>query len=351
MAELVQAQKRAKRNDEVAVRLPGSSIMTSGAGDGILALQEDDDEPRTSNLQAPIMLLTGQEAPVYCFKFSPRGDVAASAGVEKAIYLWDVYGDCQNYNVLRGHQNAVLDLAWLRDGRTLVSAGADKTVMIWDAHKGKRKRKYTSHAAIVNAISAGRADDSIASAADDGQILLWDARARRPARSLASEYAVTSVALDDAGQMLYSGGIDNSIKAWDLRTDEVSYELKGHGDTVTGLKLSPDCSKLLSNGMDHTLRAWDVRPFAAETRELTVFEGHQHDFHKNLLRCAWSHDGEKVACGSSDQVVHVWDVATSEELYYLPGHKGAVTEVDFHPKEPIVGSSSSDMTVYLGEIA
>ena len=154
-----------------------------------------------------------------------------------------------------------------------------------------------------------------------------------------------------ASHRRYSGGIDNSIKAWDLRTDEVSYELKGHGDTVTGLKLSPDCSKLLSNGMDHTLRAWDVRPFAAETRELTVFEGHQHDFHKNLLRCAWSHDGEKVACGSSDQVVHVWDVATSEELYYLPGHKGAVTEVDFHPKEPIVGSSSSDMTVYLGEIA
>ena len=34
------------------MRLPGSSIMTSGAGDGILALQEDDDEPRTSNLQA-----------------------------------------------------------------------------------------------------------------------------------------------------------------------------------------------------------------------------------------------------------------------------------------------------------
>ena len=64
-----------------------------------------------------------------------------------------------------------------------------------------------------------------------------------------------------------------------------------------------------------------------------------------------SHDGEKVACGSADQIVHVWDVASTEELYYLPGHKGAVTEVDFHPKEPILASSSSDTTVYLGEIA
>ena len=64
-----------------------------------------------------------------------------------------------------------------------------------------------------------------------------------------------------------------------------------------------------------------------------------------------SHDGEKVACGSADQIVHVWDVASTEELYYLPGHKGAVTEVDFHPKEPILASASSDTTVYLGEIA
>ena len=49
--------------------------------------------------------------------------------------------------------------------------------------------------------------------------------------------------------------------------------------------------------------------------------------------------------------MHIWDVATTEELYYLPGHKGPVNDVDFHPKEPIVGSASSDKTVYLGEIA
>ena len=40
------------------------------------------------------MLLSGQDAPVYGVKFSPNGDVLASAGAEKAIYLWEVYGDC-----------------------------------------------------------------------------------------------------------------------------------------------------------------------------------------------------------------------------------------------------------------
>jgi len=42
---------------------------------------------------------------------------------------------------------------------------------------------------------------------------------------------------------------------------------------------------------------------------------------------------------------------TCEVLYALPGHKGSVNEVVFHPKEPIVGSCSNDRTIFLGELA
>lgn len=38
-------------------------------------------------------------------------------------------------------------------------------------------------------------------------------------------------------------------------------------------------------------------------------------------------------------------------LYALPGHKGSVNEVVFHPKEPIIGSCSNDRTLFLGELA
>ena len=37
-------------------------------------------------------------------------------------------------------------------------------------------------------------------------------------------------------------------------------------------------------------------------------------------------------------------------LYKLPGHKGCVMEVDFHPEEPIIVSASMDKTLFLGEI-
>ena len=120
-------------------------------------------------------------------------------------------------------------------------------------------------------------------------------------------------------------------------------------DTVTGMSLSPDGSYLLSNSMDNTLRIWDVRPFAPQERCVKIIAGHQHNFEKNLLGCAWSTDGSKVSAGSADRFVYIWDTTSRRILYKLPGHNGSVNDVAFHPKEPIIASGSSDKTIYLGE--
>lgn len=57
-----------------------------------------------------------------------------------------------------------------------------------------------------------------------------------------------------------------------------------------------------------------------------------------------------VGVASSDCLVYAYDTATGDIKYRLPGHGGSVNEVAFHPTEPIIGSCSSDMSVYLGEI-
>jgi len=127
-------------------------------------------------------------------------------------------------------------------------------------------------------------------------------------------------------------------------------KLEGHEDTVTGVRLSPDGSYLLTNAMDNTVRIWDVRPFVKGHRNIKIFQGIQHNYEKTLLRCAWSPDGSKISAGSADRFVYIWDTASRRILYKLPGHRGSVNEVDFHPKEPIVASCSNDQTIYLGEI-
>ncbi len=65
---------------------------------------------------------------------------------------------------------------------------------------------------------------------------------------------------------VFSGGLDNHIKVWELRKGAVSYAMKGHADTVTGMQLSPDGKHLLTNAMDNTLRVWDVQAYAPQDR-------------------------------------------------------------------------------------
>ncbi|EKX45555.1 hypothetical protein GUITHDRAFT_108428 [Guillardia theta CCMP2712] len=312
---------------------------------------DEKEEHRTSALLAPIMLLQGHGGEVLTVRFDPTGKYLASAGHDKDIFLWEVYGDCVNYGVLKGHKQAVLQLQWSFDGSNLWSCAADKMVMFWDAETGKRIKKFSGHSSFVNSCCCTRRGVLIgASASDDGTIKVWDPRVRNAVTSLEESYQVTAVELSDDGNRVFSGGLDNEIKIWDLRKEEIELTMSGHTDTLTGLRLSPDGQMLLSNAMDNTVRVWDTRPFVEGSRCKLVMGGHMHNYEKNLIRCAWSPDAARVGSGSADKMVYVWDAEHGKLQYKLPGHAGCVNEVDFHPFEPIIASASSDKKIYLGEL-
>jgi len=307
---------------------------------------------RTSNLLAPTMLLSGHAAAVYTIKFDPSGQNIASGSYDKNVFLWNVYGDCSNYNVLQAHKNAVLEVAWGDQGRKLVSASADRTLALWDPSAGKLKKKFTGHTAVVNCCGFGRRSGTmVVSGSDDGTVRVWDTRVRSAIDTFDSKWPVLSICVSKDDDQIFSGGLDNEIKVWDLRKGDIEYILEGHNDSITGVSLSPDGSFLLSNGMDNVMKQWDVRPFKEGYRLTKNYLGLVHNFEKLLLRCSWSAEGEMISAGSADRVVHIWDELSTQELYSLPGHTGSVNEVIFHPVEPIIASCGSDKNIYLGELS
>lgn len=307
--------------------------------------------PRSSNLAAPIMLLEGQEGDIFCGRFHPSGQTLASAGFDRLVYLWNVYGECENFAVLKGHKGAILDMHFSADGSTLMTASSDKTAACWDYETGGKVKKMAGHTSYVNACCpARRGPELIATGSDDCTVKLWDRRKKAAVQTFQNTYPVTAICFNDTATQVISAGIDNLLKVWDLRQNGVMMKMAGHTDSVTGLRLSPDGSFVLSNAMDNTVRIWDIRPFAPQDRCLKSFMGVHHNFEKNLLKCSWSPDGRYITAGSADRFVYVWDTVTQKILYKLPGHQSSVNDVDFHPVEPILMSCGSDKKIYLGEL-
>ena len=326
----------------------GGAIVPGAAGGGKIVAAGP---ARTSDLLAPIMLLTGHGGPVLSSKFSPDGQHVISGSMDKLMLMWETFGECENILNFKGHSNAIIEVNWSGDGELLFSASADKTGALWDAKTGGRIRQYKGHTQVVNSFCPARNSTTVASASDDSTARLWDTRVRQCQNTVKHPYAVTACTMSHDGMHLYTGCLDGLVRSYDLRRPEtVQLELEGHQDIVTGLKLSPDGTSLLSNAMDNVVRCWDVKPYAAADRCTKVFLGAQHNYEKNLIKCAWSASGAQVGAGSADAFVYVWDANTRRIAYKLPGHAGSVNEVDFHPTQPIICSCGNDKQIYLGEI-
>lgn len=281
---------------------------------------------------------------------------------------------------LPAQRRAMLDVAWVPHHDSLVTAGADHTVQVHRVRPagGTTRLRTHRHEGIVNAVAATR--DTHASASDDGTVRLWDLRQTRPVAVIQSPLATntplpwTAVALDDT--LLMVGGLDGAVMIWDramLPSSSSSHTttpltldtLQGHTDTITSLALHPQGTHLLSQSMDGTLRVWDVRPYVEHGRSVGVLRGSVPAASGPLLRCAWNAQGTMVAGGSADRYVHVWDTAhlletrqnnnnmkmMGRELYALPGHKGCVNAVAFHPVLPnVLASGAADHHVLVGEL-
>ncbi len=74
---------------------------------------------------------------------------------------------------------------------------------------------------------------------------------------------------------------------------------------------------------------------------LYTYRGHS----RNVNAVAWSPDGRRIASGSDDQTVQVWDASNGGNVYTYRGHSGYVTIVAWSPDNARIASGSVNKTV------
>ena len=110
--------------------------------------------------------------------------------------------------------------------------------------------------------------------------------------------------------------------------------LEGHQAPVLSVAWSPEGRRLASGSNDRTIRLWE-----AETGQLLrVLEGHQAP----VLSVAWSPEGRRLASGSEDRTVRLWEAEMGQLLRVLDGHRAQVWSVAWSPEGQTLASTSFD---------
>ncbi|WPJ60419.1 hypothetical protein SMAC4_13266 [Sordaria macrospora] len=98
--------------------------------------------------------------------------------------------------------------------------------------------------------------------------------------------------------------------------------LEGHGDFVDSVAFSPDGQRLASGSGDRTIKIWDP----ASGSCLQTLEGHGY----SVRSVAFSPDGQRLASGSDDETIKIWDPASGSCLHTIPTST-LITDISFDP--------------------
>jgi WD40 repeat protein len=177
----------------------------------------------------------------------------------------------------------------------------------------------------------------------DGTLRLWDLTTGRCLRTLTHSALVMSVALTVDGRFALSVSDEQTPRLWELSTGRCLRTFKGHTEAVTAVALTPGGRFALSASQDKTLRLWEL----ASGRCLGTFEGHT-----DIIRSvALTSDGRFALSGGWDRTLRLWELSTGRCLRTLAAHEFFVTSVALTSDGRFALSGSRDKTLRLWELA
>ncbi|CAJ0914149.1 11688_t:CDS:2 [Entrophospora sp. SA101] len=236
----------------------------------------------------------------------------------------------------RAHDNAIFDIMWSHDDKSLVTASGDQTARLWDVESQQPKAILCGHTCSIKSISYSTLNPCLWSTASrDGNIFIWDIRTvglqnfgamlYNPAMSIQFAHSleshrrrkscsfpvrskptssVTGVQFlkHDENLLASSGALDSIIKYWDLRkhsglrnANPVQVSISGatairpHG--ISALLIDNDGSKLYAN-----------------SEPLTRFTAPEFRCSSFYVKMAISPNDQYLACGSTDKNIYIWEV-------------------------------------------
>ena len=296
--------------------------------------------------------------------YFPDNRLLVSAGSDGLARLWQLPVAAPRRFETKG---PVAAFALSRDGTKLATAGADKVVRVWNPSDGKLIREVTTEQPIVavvishdgshigawhlptspcGSLTSRTAKSSrnmkgcprksprlpfeatghrLAVAGEDNTIrviIAADAKTINELKGHTGHIHALAFSPKD-GDLLVSASADKTAKVWDVKQGKAVRDFEGHGDAVLSLNVSRDGSKLVTGSADKT------GPDLERGRRSIARDADRTHGQGPITSAGFADDASRVATGSADESVRIWDIATGRELQRMSNHHAALAGVAF----------------------
>jgi WD40 repeat protein/transcriptional regulator with XRE-family HTH domain len=152
--------------------------------------------------------------------------------------------------------------------------------------------------------------------------------------------AIWAVAISGSGQYWAASIGRGEVRVWETVDERLHWMWHIHAHRIRSLAFSPDSRKLAIGSLDGMIQLWDVASG-------TLLWSSWHS--NNVTRLTFSPDGKVLASAGNDSSARLWDSQHGTLLQALP-HPGPVFAVTWSPDGRWLASGDSEGAVRLWEV-